>query len=297
MYKEQIRNFYEQLSPGYRRIADYLLNHYQDAAFMTAAEIGRAVQVDTALVVRFAQRLGYPGFPELSADLQEEVKRDLRAVYEPPEGSDAPEHIFRHSLLQDRNNVEYMLLHLDDASVLEAIALFQAASRIFVIGEGNLSYFAEAFATRLVTLGFPAHVFPAELTGQAAVVGGLTPADLVVAVSMTAMNPGVAAVVRQARAIGARTLGIVPSLTHPVAAAAQHIVHAPVYTAGIIPSWVTAAAVLHAFSQVLALNTSDRSAQWVMRTDHFLTMYENVLKNELTGVRAQIAEYNVTART
>jgi DNA-binding MurR/RpiR family transcriptional regulator len=68
------------LSPGYRRIADFLLTHYQDAAFMTAAEVARAAVVDTALVVRFAQRRGYPRYTERIGDLEDEVKRDHRAV-------------------------------------------------------------------------------------------------------------------------------------------------------------------------------------------------------------------------
>ena len=113
MYRDHIRTIYEHLSPGYRRIADFLLTHYQDAAFMTAAEVARAATVDTALVVRFAQRLGYPGYPELIGDIQEDVKRDLRAVYEPPEGDDSPGQILGRNLLQDRNTLEYMRLHLD----------------------------------------------------------------------------------------------------------------------------------------------------------------------------------------
>jgi len=51
------------------------VNYYRDAAFMTAAEVGRASKVDTTLVVRFAQRLGYPGYPELIEEVQERVNR------------------------------------------------------------------------------------------------------------------------------------------------------------------------------------------------------------------------------
>ena len=80
---------------------------------MTAAEVARAATVDTALVVRFAQRLGYPGYPELINDVQEDVKRDLKAVYESPEGDDSPGQALRRVLIQDRNNLEYMHLHLD----------------------------------------------------------------------------------------------------------------------------------------------------------------------------------------
>ena len=154
--------------PGYRRIADYLLNHYQDAAFMTAAEIARIVDVDTALVVRFAQRLGYPGFPELINEVQEEVKRDLRAVYEPPEGDNSPAQVYRRNLMQDRNNLDYSLLHFEAETVECVVKVLKEARRIFVAGEGNLTYLCEAFAARLVSLGYAAHPVSQELAGQAA---------------------------------------------------------------------------------------------------------------------------------
>lgn len=296
MYRDQIRAQYAQFSPGYRRIADYILNNYQDAAFMTAARIAQSVQVDTALVVRFAQRLGYPGFPELIADVQAEVKQDLRAIYQPVDGDDSPAQVFRRNLLQDRNNLDYMLQHLDERTLEEVVSRFGQASRIFVSGEGNVSYFAEAFATRLLVLGYSAHTISPEVAGQASILAGLRLSDLVVGIGMTAMNPGVAAVIRQAREAGVHTVGIVSALTHPVAGVAEHVIHAPVHTVGIMPSWAAMASVLHALTQALALGAGDLAAEWAMRTDHFLTIYERVLKSDLKGVRASIAEYGAASR-
>src|SRR5512136_743984 len=117
VYQERIREIYVHLSPGYRRIADFLLNRYQDAAFMTAAQVGKAADVDTTLVVRFAQRLGYPGFPELIDDIQADVKRDLRAVYQSIPEDSTPAGIVQQVIIQDRNNLEYVLLHTDPATI------------------------------------------------------------------------------------------------------------------------------------------------------------------------------------
>lgn len=292
MYQDQIRSIYAQSSPGYRRIADFILDHYQDAAFMTAAEVGRAARVDTALVVRFAQRLGYSGFPGLIAEVQEHVKQDLRTVYQPGEGDDSPAQVFRRNVLQDRNNLDHLLQHLDEENLTAVIALVERASRIFVIGEGNASYLAEALAMRLLTFGYPAHNISPEMVGQAAIVAGLRETDLVIGIGMTAMNPGIAAVIREASAIGIPTVGVAPSLTHPVATAAQRVLHAPVQTAGVVPSWTAIAAVLHAVTQALALHPGNPTAEWAMRTDHFLKMYEEILKKDLVGVRASIGEYN-----
>ena len=80
MFREQIRKHYDHLSRSYRRVADFILSDYRTAAFMTAAALADAVDVDTTTVVRFAQRLGYPGFPELIEDIQEHEDKDRALI-------------------------------------------------------------------------------------------------------------------------------------------------------------------------------------------------------------------------
>jgi len=291
-YRERIRGTYDQLSAGYRRIADFLLAHYQEAAFMTAAEVARSVQVDTALVVRFAQRLGYPGYPELINDVQEHVKEDLQAIYVPPAGMNTPEAVFRSALLQDRNNLEYMLLHLDDAVVNDAVLRLKAARRIFVAGEGNTSFLAQMFAMRLVVLGLPAHTVSCELAGQAAIMSTLKPADVLVGIGSTAMTPGVAVLLRMARDLGCITIGVAGSLTNPVATTAELVIAAPANTSGLLPSWTCMAAVMHGLSQAVALQLDHNAADWATRTSMFIGEYADVLAHQLTSVRRTIESYN-----
>jgi len=73
----RIRARHELMSPGQRRVADHLLENYEDAAFQSAASVARAVGVSESLVVRFAASLGYEGFRELSSALGEMVKARL----------------------------------------------------------------------------------------------------------------------------------------------------------------------------------------------------------------------------
>lgn len=290
MFREGIRALYGQFSPGYRRIADYLLNHYQDAAFMTAAEIARGVDVDTALVVRFAQRLGYPGFPELINEVQEEVKRDLRAVYEPPEGDNSPAQVYRRNLMQDRNNLDFSLLHFDAETVECVVKVLKEAKRIFVAGEGNMSYLCEAFAARLVSLGYAAHPVSQELAGQASMSVTLGPDDAVLCIGMTAMTPGVAVVLKVARDLGAKTVAIAGSATNSIASVAQYVLYAPVATVGLLPSWSAAAAALHGLSQALALADPDRGATWNAHNDRFLRVYSDTLRDQLSDVQTTLKQ-------
>ena len=63
LFRQRIRTAYDQFSPSYRKVADFLLDDYRTAAFLNASGVAQYLDVDPATVVRFAQRLGYPGYP------------------------------------------------------------------------------------------------------------------------------------------------------------------------------------------------------------------------------------------
>ncbi|WP_343274199.1 MurR/RpiR family transcriptional regulator [Ligaoa zhengdingensis] len=67
-------------SKGQRMIADYIINHYDKAAFMTASRLGSTVGVSESTVVRFASEVGYEGYPQLQRALQELIRNRLTAV-------------------------------------------------------------------------------------------------------------------------------------------------------------------------------------------------------------------------
>ena len=55
---------YPRLSKGQKLIAQYIINNYDKVAFMTASKLGDTVGVSESTVVRFANALGYAGYPK-----------------------------------------------------------------------------------------------------------------------------------------------------------------------------------------------------------------------------------------
>ena len=70
----------KRLSKGHRKIAEYIVEHYDKAVFMTASKLGEKVGVSESTVVRFASAMGYEGYPQLQRALQELVRHWLTAV-------------------------------------------------------------------------------------------------------------------------------------------------------------------------------------------------------------------------
>ena len=76
----RIKNNYKKFSEGQKLIATYLLKNSDKAAFFTAANLGKVVGVSESTVVRFADFLGYEGYPALQKDLQDRIKNKLNTV-------------------------------------------------------------------------------------------------------------------------------------------------------------------------------------------------------------------------
>ena len=68
----------DSFSKGQKRIANYILESYDKAAFMTASKLGKRVSEST--VVRFAAELGYDGYPSMQKSLQKMIRNRLTSV-------------------------------------------------------------------------------------------------------------------------------------------------------------------------------------------------------------------------
>ena len=69
-----------KFSKGQRQIAAYIAEHYDKAAYMTAAKLGREVGVSESTVVRFVMELGFEGYPEFQRSLRSLIRSRLTAV-------------------------------------------------------------------------------------------------------------------------------------------------------------------------------------------------------------------------
>jgi DNA-binding MurR/RpiR family transcriptional regulator len=238
MFREQIRKYYVHLSRSYRRVADFILTDYQTAAFMTAAGLAEAVDVDTTTVVRFAQRLGYPGFPELIEDIQQQVKSELAQSYLAAPGDDTRQANIQRLVVHDRNCLEKALAHNTLDSLEALLDLLREASRIVVVGESYAAPLAESFASMLRDAGLPATYVGGDVYERAVALAALARKEAVVGLSPLTGPSGVAQALSFARDEGAVTLACTPDLCSQVARSAEYILYAPGETEGSIPSLV-----------------------------------------------------------
>jgi DNA-binding MurR/RpiR family transcriptional regulator len=235
------------------------MSHYYEVAFMTAAQLADAVEVDTTTVVRFSQRLGYNGYPELLQDIRQQVKDELYAVYEPrPLAPGDPASIFKAQVEQDSNNLRQILIQ-NPPEHLQAIAkLCRDAERIYLVAEGYANTVAEMIAAQLRHQDLRAEAVAEDPVRRAATLANLDTRDLVIGISASEYGESVARALSFAQLQQCRTVGVVGSLDSPINRVVDKVLYAPSESAGPLSSVVSLTAALTALAQTL-MNRDNRA--------------------------------------
>ncbi|MGI6546281.1 MAG: MurR/RpiR family transcriptional regulator [Fastidiosipilaceae bacterium] len=134
---QNIRDCYGSMSKGQKSIADFILGYYEEAAYMTAARLGRASQVSESTVVRFAMELGYSGFPEFQKMLREDLKEDLTAAQRmkvSPHLREPAESLYSSALLMDAERLRKVAETKDVQPFNQAVDMMLAAKTIYILG-------------------------------------------------------------------------------------------------------------------------------------------------------------------
>jgi DNA-binding MurR/RpiR family transcriptional regulator len=243
MFRDRIQAKYGELTPSFRKLADFILQRQLDAAFMTATELANQLDVDAATVVRFAQNLGYSGFRELIKEVPRGGKAELTPSYSP--ALDAPDDVglFRSLLENERHNLALAQARLTEQANAILPTLMEA-QRIWLMGQGSGAHLAALCASALREIGLPAVTIAPDPLEAAENLKGVGGEDVVIGFSITGMDLAVADAVHFARERGAKTLAFSASAVAAAALAAEMSVVCPGPTQTHTPSFTGLAAMI-----------------------------------------------------
>lgn len=133
-----------KLSKGQKKIAEYILEHYDKAAFMTASKLGGIVGVSESTVVRFASELGFEGYPEMQKALKEFTSHKLTSVQRMNVMNDrlGDEDVLGGILNFDIDQIRKTLEETDREQFSNAVNALVEAKRIYVIGARSAAVLA-----------------------------------------------------------------------------------------------------------------------------------------------------------
>lgn len=256
-YEEKIRQGRQNMSKSFAKLADFLLDEYVDAAFMTATELAERLDLDAATVVRFSQFLGYKGFPNMQNEIRDRVRGDLLIRPRQAKATDSvPGQIF--GALQELSlALEQTRISLDTDQVSRLVEQVGAARRILVLAEGP----AQAAAYNIVHLlepgGFRLNIVRQGVLALAQSVYTAIPQDLFLALEVTGEQPAIAKTLHQAQKRGIPTSAIVGAPAHSTAQMADIVLAARSHPS-LEVRMVTVDAIVYALAQAIRWRFSER---------------------------------------
>jgi DNA-binding MurR/RpiR family transcriptional regulator len=246
---------FDECSRSQKDVAQYIVDHLDEAAFQTAEELARRANTSSSTVVRFSQALGFEGFPELQAAAREEYRRvNAKAAAKNGASSTSTplfsldQNEFESALTADHLNVEDTARKVSRSSVEALIAAIVGAEKVLVAGTDQMAFFASYLRHLLMLLDLRVDVVASPSQEALSRLGRIDDSTLVVGLSAGRPHPLVVRAMKLARHRHARTAAITDATLSEVAKLAQ----IKLYYSSNSPAYVRSHTALLSVIQALA---------------------------------------------
>ena len=217
---KKIKDEYPKLSKGQKLIANYILEDYDKAAFMTAGALGEAINVSESTVVRFANRLGYEGYRNLQQDLQELIKSKLttlqRLSLAESKYSQNGNNIGR-MMERDMENIKKTINEIDLESFDRAVDLVLEARKNYVVGLRTSSFLSGYLGFYLNFLVDDVHIITNESNDIFEKLLKISPKDVIIIITYPRYSKRIMDVLDFAKDRGTPIITLTDSMLSPTA--------------------------------------------------------------------------------
>jgi DNA-binding MurR/RpiR family transcriptional regulator len=166
-FSQLISERYSDLTKSEKRIANYLNQNQDEAAFLSAGEIAERLDLSEATMVRFARTIGFENYPDMRVALQENFRHRLThssrlrsRLDDLHTGGD----IFERLVASEIDYLTESLQTLDRNALNAAVELIRTHPRVFVFGLGPSISLVDLLEIRLTRFAHP--VIPLKVSGR-----------------------------------------------------------------------------------------------------------------------------------
>lgn len=260
---ELLKDKKDNSSKSHRKIAEYILEHYDKAAFLTAAKLGNCVGVSESTVVRFASDLGFDGYPALQHSLQEAAKNKLTALQridvllqQLGDGG-----VLEKVLQNDIDHISKTLEETTDQAFNAAVDSILSAKNIYIMGTRSSSALAN-FMGYYFKLMLP-NVIIVQAGGRSELyeqLMRLSKDDLMIGISFPRYSKQTVHALAYAHAKGADSIAITDSLDSPIASNAEKVLIARSDMVSFVDSLVAPLSLINALIVAVSIKNYDTVA-------------------------------------
>lgn len=263
-------------SKGQRRIAAYILTHYDKSAYMTASKLGKEVGVSESTVVRFVMELGFDGYPDFQKSLRELIRSKLTAVQrvEVTNNLIGEGDVLEKVLYSDIDKIKRTVEGIDKYSFDEAVKNIVSAKNIYILGMRASSYLAGFlnYSLRMIfdNVRLIQTTSGSETFEQMMNIGK---GDVLIAVSFPRYSKSIIKGVEYASKAGADVIALTDSNGSPIAEHADRLLVAQSDMASFADSLVAPMSVINALIVAVSRESQEVLSQRLRRLEEVWDEY------------------------
>ncbi len=275
-----------ELSKGQKQIASYMLDHYDKAAYMTAAKLGSLVGVSESTVVRFANELGFDGYPELQHSLQELIRTKLTTLQRIEITNDriGDSDLLEKVLMSDVDKIRRTLDEIDRESFNDAVDALIGANMIYIIGMRSSSSVA-SFLYHYLNLIFP-HVRLVRTTSGSEIfeqILRISSDDVIIGISFPRYSKRIINALEYAKSQSAHVIALTDSAASPIAEPADDLLLAKSDMASFVDSLVAPLSIVNALIVAIGKKKQAELSETFERLENIWDEYEVYEKPDSSG--------------
>lgn len=251
-------------SKGQKKIALYIEEHYDKAAFMTASKLGENVGVSESTVVRFATELGYDGYPKLQKAMQEMIRNKLTSVQriEVTSNRIGNDNVLDNVLSQDIEKIRRTIEETSHEDFNRAVNEICSAERIYIFGVRSTAAIANFLAYYFELIFDNVRVIDTtSSTSTYEHIFRITDKDVMIGISFPRYSSMAVEAMDFARSRGAHAIAITDSMVSPLVQSADSILIARSDMASIVDSLVAPLSLINALIVATVLKKKDEVSE------------------------------------
>ena len=272
-------------SKGQRRIAQYITESYDKAAFMTANRLGKTVGVSESTVVRFAVDLGFDGYPSMQKAMQEMVLNRLTSVQRIEVANDrlGDQDVISMVLHSDMEKLRQTGETIDREQFAAAVNAILKAKRVYILGVRSVAPLANFLGYYLNYMFNNVHVVSGFSAGEMfEKIVGVTSEDVVIAFSFPRYSSSTIKGAQYCRSAGATVIGFTDSRLSPLGQCCDYALIAKSDMVSLVDSLVAPLSIVNALIVAIAARREKEISQTFANLERIWDEY-NVYEKQVEG--------------
>jgi len=268
-------------SKGQRRIAKYIQENYDKAAFMTAGKLGTTVGVSESTVVRFAAELGYDGYPGMRKALQEIIRNRLTSVQRIEVAKDQMNgsNVLKAVLTADIEKLQKTVDEINPVSFDAAVDAIIKAKHVYIVGMRSSAALSSFMGYYLNLLRDNVHLLHDTAVSEVyEQVIRINDGDVFIAMSYPRYSSRTVKAMRFAKNAGATTISLTDGESSPLVKISDITLYARSDMVSFLDSLVAPLSLINALIVSIGLRSSDALSDTFKRLETIWAeneVYEN----------------------